>query len=120
MHAIEPLEMLLPGTWQLAFAEKDTTTNPTGLGTYTFKLAGTFNAEVRDTYSGTATWHGYWHVVDARLVLQAQEVSSRCNSCLDSGTAYHWTLELEQVSETTFTGQLRRDDDIQTVIFERV
>lgn len=119
MHALEPLELLLPGTWRLAFTD-DEDANPTGLGTYDFKLAGTFNAEVRDAYSGTATWHGYWHVTDARLMLQAQEVSSRCSSCLDSGTTRRWTLELEQVGEAAFTGQLQRDDDTQAVIFERV
>lgn len=119
MQTVEPLEMLLPGTWRLVLID-DTATNLTGAGAYDFKLAGTFNARVHDTYSGTATWHGYWEVKEARLVLQAQEVSSRCNSCLGSGTAYNWTIELEQVGESAFTGQLQRDNDTQPIIFERV
>jgi hypothetical protein len=114
---VEPLEFLLPGTWRLSFT--DTIDDDTGAGTYDFKLAGTFNAEVRDLYSGTAIWHGYWEIRDAQLVLTAQEVSSRCNSCLGGGTTYNWIVALEQVTDRAFTGVLERDDQHLTVLFER-
>jgi hypothetical protein len=117
MERAEPLEMLLPGTWHLTFQQD--VEDSTGAGAYTFKLAGSFNAHVRDLYSGQATWHGYWHIESARLHLQAQAVSSRCNSCLGGGTAYEWAVELEQVADDVFTGVLRRDHDAQPVIFRR-
>ncbi|MEO0564250.1 MAG: hypothetical protein AAF125_19250, partial [Chloroflexota bacterium] len=92
----------------------------TGAGEYDFKLAGTLNADVSDIYSGRSTWHGYWEVVDAQLMLDLREVSARCNSCLGGGATRRWLVELEQVREQAFSGTLQRDEDAHTVLFERV
>ena len=119
MQTAEPLELLLPGNWQLSFTEH--VSDDTGAGAYLFKLAGTVSADVRDVYNGQAHWYGYWQVIEARLLLDLREVSARCNSCLGSGAVRAWQVELEQVGTTRFSGTLYRDEnDTQTVVFERV
>lgn len=120
MTIAEPLELLLPGIWRFSFV--DEVSNTTGEGEYTFKLAGTFNAAVQDWYSGAVTWHGYWQVESARLVLVAQEMDAFCSSCLGAGNGHRWTVELEQVTDATVLGIVRRDDDDTGVLgrFDKV
>jgi hypothetical protein len=108
------LDQILPGRWHLQFS--DTATDPTGQGIYHFKLAGTFQAEVADCYSGQVTWHGYWELIDARLHLQAQEVTPMCSSCLGGGIAHRWTLELEQMTDTVCSGLLQRDPEQPPIV----
>lgn len=116
---MEPLELLLPGEWQLIFPNAPQAMS--GSGTYTFKLAGTFTAQVRDIYSGSATWHGYWEVRDAHLHLTAQEVTARCSSCLDGGSNINWVLELEQVASGAFSGVLAQEAEPPLMaVFQRV
>lgn len=120
VEQIEPLEMILPGIWRLSFI--DNHEDITGEGEYTFKLAGTFNADVRDFYSGQSVWHGYWQIEDAQLVLNAREIDSRCSSCLGAGAAHNWTIELEHVHDDAFSGVLKTEDSHihRATLFERV
>ncbi|MEL6270032.1 MAG: hypothetical protein AAFV33_08215 [Chloroflexota bacterium] len=120
MIALEPLARILPGTWTLRFGDEQAAV--TGAGEYTFKLAGVFDADVRDDYSGRAHWHGYWQVEDARLILSSQETTSWCSSCMGGGSAHNWTIELERVHETVFSGtaMIREENTERDVIFERV
>jgi hypothetical protein len=120
MFAVEPLEGLLPGTWRVSFV--DNNGDITGTGEYTFKLAGTFNAEVRDVYSGQATLHGYWEIQEARLVMESQEMTAWCTSCLGAGIAHRWTVELEIVGDDAFSGEavIHNDNTTRDILFERV
>ena len=116
----DPFEMRLPGMWRLRF--QDAPDDFTGEGVYTFKLAGSFNAEVQNRYSGAVIWHGYWQIEDARLQLHAEEVTSWCSSCLGGGTTYEWSIELEQVGQDAFNGVLLTADEPtpRGVVFQRV
>lgn len=118
MLNLEPLEALLPGTWTLAFVDAEG--DKTGEGEYTFKIAGVFDADVRDIYSGRATWRGYWQVEDARLILDAQEMTAWCSSCMGGGVSHEWTIELERVTDDAFSGILRAGDTKRKVVFKRV
>ena len=120
MLAVEPLDTILPGTWTLRFT--DNVHGTTGAGVYTFKLAGVFDADVRDDYSGSAHWHGYWEVQEAQLILKAQETTSWCSSCLDGGSAHNWTIELEQVHGSAFSGiaKINAEGKQRDVVFERI
>lgn len=119
MNRLEPLEMLLPGTWEVTLPSSKQ--NASGNGIYTFKIAGTFNAKVTDVYSGEITWHGYWQITNAYLILQMQEITPWCTSCIDGGITQWWKIELEQVGETRFTGTIITDGDAnqQTIMFTR-
>lgn len=117
MLNLEPLEAILPGNWTLSFA--DHYGDKTGEGAYTFKIAGVFDADVRDIYSGRATWHGYWQVDNARLILDAHEMTSWCSSCMGGGASHQWILELEHVTDDAFSGIMRIGDTERTVVFER-
>lgn len=112
----DPMETILPGEWRLTF--EDHPQNITGAGVYTFKLAGTFDADVRDIYSGHARWHGYWEIIDAQLVLNANEVDATCSSCVGAAAAHNWTIKLEQVNDHQFSGVLSSgDDEPQRVVY---
>lgn len=119
MIALQPFENILPGTWKLSFVDQEN--DITGAGTYDFKLAGVFNAEVRDAYSGNAKWHGYWHVAEAGLFLDAQEMTSWCSSCLGTTMGHHWSIELERVGDAAFSGIARTGQgQVRQVLFERM
>jgi hypothetical protein len=102
-YLLDPMEEILPGQWRLSFPDA---VNESGTGWYQFKIAGTFDAQVVDALAGQATLHGYWQVVDAKLILKGQEVSPTCTSCLDAGNGIHWVIELEQVGTQNFSGQI--------------
>lgn len=114
----ESIAHILPGTWTLTLL--GTTDDKSGTGEYTFKLAGVFDADVRDLYSGRAQWHGYWEFDDQRLILNAQQVDARCASCLGGGLTSHWEIDLEQVSETVLAGTLNREGETCRVRLDRV
>jgi hypothetical protein len=111
------LDALLPGHWKVSFLESDA--DVTGSGVYTFKLAGTFNADVRDAINGRATWHGYWEFDEAQLRLYAHEVAPGCSSCIGGGYAVEWCIDLEQVSDDMFTGTLHVRESGGLILFER-
>ena len=117
MISSEPIEYLLPGQWTLSFT--DELEDQSGAGSYTFKLAGVFDADVRDTYSGRAQWHGYWEVEAARLLFTAHQMHARCMSCLGGGSKQHWEIELEQVTDDAFSGLLRREGVTRPVLLQR-
>ena len=102
-YLLDPMDEILPGQWRLVFPDA---VNESGTGLYQFKIAGTFDAHVVDAIAGQATLHGYWQVVDAKLILKGQEVSPTCTSCLDAGNGIHWVVELEQVGTQHFSGQI--------------
>jgi len=113
----KPLETILPGRWHVSFLESQA--DKTGAGTYDFKPAGTFNAEVRDVFSGKAIWHGYWEVEQAQLRLYAHEVAPGCSSCIGGGYTAEWTIDLEQVQDHAFTGTMSQTDEQNTLLFQR-
>ncbi len=111
------LEEHLPGTWALTFV--DAPESATGYGEYTFKLAGTFNAEVA-SYEGREVRHGYWQVTEENtLRLDAMGISPTCG-CLADGLSYNYTVELERVGPFRFSGVLHGEDKPIRAVFVRI